>query len=236
MSVTPLLHDLEVKNDLDCPVCFTGHIFLLSGLFHGTAKEANIISVKVLSGKGGKGKLDWLMQGLEWIAKHINMTARANVTSVINLSLGFDVQSHNRFDWMEKCFDSINAVAVAAAGNDFHDACKSIPSRLKNVISVGSTNKDDKISYHAMGSGSNYGRCVDILAPGDMAVSALNTNNWGERRLSGTSMATGYVSGVVAQYLQHWGYQASTAAVRKLYKIQLPWSMLHHMVREQGIY
>ena len=196
-------------------VCSTISYCIVSGFYHGTAKEANVISVKVLGKNKGFNEFPWVLRGLEWIAKHIRMTASANVTSVINMSLGIDEQLGD-YSYLEDCFADIPAVTVVAAGNDFRDSCKYPLSRLKNVITVGSTNIEDKIIYNGPGLGSNYGRCVDILAPGEGSVSATNANNFGEKKSSGTSMGAGYVSGVVAQYLQHWGYQASTAKVREV--------------------
>jgi subtilisin family serine protease len=64
---------------------------------------------------------------------------------------------------------------------------------------------------------SNFGRCVDILAPGVNVVSAWHTADDKNAVLSGTSMAAPHVSGVVALYLeamQSEGKTVSPAAVR----------------------
>ncbi len=52
--------------------------------------------------------------------------------------------------------------------------------------------------------GSNYGRCVDVWAPGANVVGAAKSNgqSGGFCQLSGTSMAAPHVAGVIAQYLQ----------------------------------
>ena len=49
---------------------------------------------------------------------------------------------------------------VVAAGNEFQDACNVSPASATGAIAVGSTDINDKFSYF-----SNYGKCVDILAP-----------------------------------------------------------------------
>lgn len=54
---------------------------------------------------------------------------------------------------------------VVAAGNEFQDACNVSPASATDAITVGSTDIDDKFSYF-----SNYGKCVDILAPVSLAV------------------------------------------------------------------
>ena len=49
---------------------------------------------------------------------------------------------------------------------------------------------------------SNYGKCVDIYAPGVAITSAMYYTPTSTLTASGTSMACPHVSGAVAQYLQ----------------------------------
>ncbi len=50
---------------------------------------------------------------------------------------------------------------------------------------------------------SDYGRCVDIFAPGTAILSADAAGDDAATTLSGTSMAAPYAAGVVAGYLSH---------------------------------
>ncbi len=50
---------------------------------------------------------------------------------------------------------------MVAAGNDGQDACEFTPGRQSWLITVGATDITDE-----MGGYSNFGPCVDILAPG----------------------------------------------------------------------
>jgi len=54
----------------------------------------------------------------------------------------------------------------------------------------------------ARSSFSNFGSVVDIFAPGSSILSAWNTSDTATNTISGTSMATPHVTGVVARFLQ----------------------------------
>jgi PKD repeat protein len=76
------------------------------------------------------------------------------------------------------------------------DACAGSPSRVTEGLTVGSTTSSDSES-----SFSNYGTCVDILAPGSSITSAWYTGDGATNTISGTSMATPHVVGAAALYL-----------------------------------
>ena len=184
-----------------------------SGSIHGAAKHANIISVKTLA-KNHEGKLSWLVEGLEWIAQYINSTKPTNITSVINFSSG--IVDRDELNFLEACLQDIPAIVVAAAGNDNADACNVVPARFRDVITVSAIDKDDELFYLDEKRGANTGPCVDILAPGQDLLSAVNYNNYGEKSHIGTSMAAGLVSGVVAQHLENLGTQVSGYEIKRV--------------------
>lgn len=84
-------------------------------------------------------------------------------------------------------------VAVAA-GNENQNACNVSPARAPSVITVGATDKTDVLA-----SFSNWGNCVDILAPGVDITGAWIASNTDEKTISGTSMASPHVAGLVAE-------------------------------------
>ena len=108
---------------------------------------------------------------------------------IINLSIG-NYQFSDAFnDAVQKAYNS-GAIVVAAAGNESTDR-PHYPAAYDNVISVGSTNATDKRS-----SFSNFGRHIDLTAPGSDIYSTLPGDGFGP--MSGTSMAAPIVSGVAA--------------------------------------
>lgn len=86
---------------------------------------------------------------------------------------------------------------VVAAGNSADNACSNSPASSGGnqgpAITVGSINLDATVS-----SFSNTGPCVDVYAPGENVLSAWNTGPTVLKALSGTSMSTPHVTGIVA--------------------------------------
>lgn len=62
-------------------------------------------------------------------------------------------------DVVKRAIDN-GITVVAAAGNDGRDACNYTPGNIDATITVGSSSRDDEVSYF-----SNVGQCVDLFAP-----------------------------------------------------------------------
>ncbi len=176
------------RGTADC----NGHGTHVSGTVGGTtwgvAKQAKLIPVRVLD-CAGSGSWSGVIAGIDWVA---GSTLRP---AVANLSLGGGFSS------------SVNAAVagavakgvtmVVAAGNDNLNACSYSPASEPSAITVGATTSGDvRASY------SNYGACVDVFAPGSSITSAWYTGTSATNTISGTSMATPHVVGVVALALQ----------------------------------
>ncbi len=164
----------------------------VGGIYSGVAKGVTIRAGRVVNCSGG-GTASMVIAGMDWIA------ANGSKPAVVNMSLGYgNVQSVR--DAATRLVNAGFTVAVAAGNGNFAgkpiDACTEAPAGAPAVITVGATDKND-----AEASFSNYGTCVDILAPGVAIYSSdyLVTNQVVTK--SGTSMASPHVAGVAALYL-----------------------------------
>ncbi|MGC8885298.1 MAG: S8 family serine peptidase [Candidatus Nanoarchaeia archaeon] len=100
---------------------------------------------------------------------------------------------------------SQNIILVAAAGNGNNTTGITYPACLPNVISVGAVGRNDSTPAGF----SNSGDLLDIWAPGVDINSTWNNGGW--EQLSGTSMATPFVSGAVTLLLHYNKLKYGTA-------------------------
>ncbi|MNK60372.1 Thermophilic serine proteinase precursor [compost metagenome] len=164
----------------------------------GAAPNAKIMPVKVLSHTRSGFGSD-VASGIVWAVEH--------GAKVINLSLGVyggskPVERAVRYALAK------GVVVVAAMGNDREDSYleygihPSYPAALPGVIAVGATDDRDQVA-----SFSNAGKWISVSAPGVDILSTTPTYEVSDPlpyeygSMSGTSMASPYVSGVAALLL-----------------------------------
>jgi thermitase len=126
-----------------------------------------------------------------------------NGAKIINYSGGGPEYSEEEFQAMKKA-EERGVLIVAAAGNDRHNTDveehRYYPAAyglkgLRNIITVASMNSEN----HILPS-SNWGvRSVDVAAPGEGILSTIPGGRYG--RMTGTSQATAFVSGIAALIL-----------------------------------
>ncbi|HEU4882146.1 MAG TPA: S8 family serine peptidase [Longimicrobium sp.] len=184
------------QNGQDCHGHGTHVAGTIAGTTYGVAKAAQVIAVRVLD-CGGSGSWAGIIAGVDWV------TANAQKPAVANMSLGGGYYAAVNTAVTNSIASGV--VYAIAAGNSSYDACSYSPSSTPAAVTVGSTANTDARSYF-----SNYGTCVDLFAPGSDITSAWNTSNTATNTISGTSMASPHVAGVVALYLQ--GSPAATPA------------------------
>lgn len=161
----------------------------VAGTVYGVAKLATIVPVRVL-GCDGSGSWSGVIAGIDWTVAH----HQAGTPAVANMSLGGGASSAINSAVARGIADGITY--VVAAGNSNADACRYSPASAPAAITVGaSTQSDTRASF------SNWGRCLDVFAPGSSITSAYIGSPSTLRTWSGTSMAAPHVAGVAALYL-----------------------------------
>jgi len=173
---------------------------LIGSRTYGVMKKARIVGVSVLDGSG-TGAYSTIAAGLTWAFQDHQSNKRVGV---INMSIGGP-----KSDFINNAVNAITNAGlpiVVAAGNEAKDACDTSPASAQGAITVGATNDQNKLA-----SFSNFGSCVTVLSPGENLLSTwLNGNTaW----LSGTSMASPVVAGVIASY-QSWLPRMSAASLK----------------------
>lgn len=190
----------------------------------GVAPGAKIIALKVLNKSGG-GRPSDIIAAIDWVTKH------ADKVDVVNMSLGFlrgkgaDLMHQAIKKSVEK-----GVLYVVAAGNESSNIYEHersplncIPASYPEVMTVSAMvdsdgvsggygpltdlGADDKLAYFSNFSDRpipgnpvvSPGAGIDVAAPGVDILSTAPRNKY--KKMSGTSMASPYVAGVVARYI-----------------------------------
>lgn len=151
----------------------------------GVYSRAILHPVRVF-GCSGTTTFDAILRGLEWVIANHKKPAVANMSLGANTTVDvLDIAVRNTV--------ASGVTVVVAAGNSNADACTSTPAREPSAITVAASDINDRRS-----SFSNYGSCVDIIAPGSSITSAYYTSDTAYSSLSGTSMASPHACGAAA--------------------------------------
>jgi aqualysin 1 len=175
----------------------------IGGSKDGVAKDARLVAIRVLD-CDGSGYWSWVIAGIDWAAQDHQSGDRA----VANLSLGGGASRAVDTAVKNAIADGISF--AVAAGNSSANACNYSPARVPEALTVGATTSSD-----ARASYSNYGKCLDLFAPGSSVTSAWHTDDTATKTISGTSMAAPHVAGVAALLLQA-GYQSPSSVSQSI--------------------
>ncbi|RKP09667.1 peptidase S8/S53 domain-containing protein, partial [Thamnocephalis sphaerospora] len=170
----------------------------VAGKRYGVAKKAKIVAVKVLR-SNGSGSMSDVVRGVQWVAEaheaaKLKSKNNKRSASVANMSLG---GGYSRA--LNMAVDAVVDTGVhfaVAAGNDNRDACDYSPASAKNAVTVGASTIEDERAWF-----SNYGKCTDVFAPGKDITSTWIGSNVATNTISGTSMASPHVCGLMAYLL-----------------------------------
>lgn len=182
---------LDGRGTEDCYGHGTHVAGVIGGSTYGVAPNVTLVPVRVTNCSGSGWTSD-MIAGIDWaIADHT-----AGEPAVMNISMSGTLSSKVNAAVDRAIADGI--VVVTAAGNNNKDACSYSPGSALGAINVAASDEND-----ARWSWSNYGKCVDIFAPGSNVLSAWVTSATASKTLKGTSHAAPHVAGVAALALQN---------------------------------
>ena len=189
----------------------------IAGKKYGVAKKANIYAVKVLK-SNGSGSMSDVVKGVEWAAEsHVKKSKKGKKGfkgSAANMSLGGG-KSRTLDLAVNGAVDAGIHFAVAA-GNDNADSCQYSPAAAEKAVTVGASTLADERAYF-----SNYGKCNDIFAPGLNIQSTWIGSKYATNTISGTSMASPHIAGLLAYFLSMQPSKESAYAVADITPKQL---------------
>lgn len=166
------------------------------GLRYGVAPGAHIYAGKVLNNRGS-GAQAWVLDGMSWAAN--------SGCHVLSMSLGskvFPGQSYDiAYERAAQFALSKGTLIVAAAGNESRRSKNQFspvgsPADCPSILAVGAVDSSLQVADFSNRALNKEG-LVDLAAPG-VAIYSSWPMPAGYRTLSGTSMATPHVAGIIA--------------------------------------
>ncbi|WP_156037702.1 S8 family serine peptidase, partial [Glycomyces tenuis] len=152
---------------------------------------------------GASPTLETFLSSGQWIAAPTDAAGNnpdpAMAPHVVNNSWGFFGGYDPFYADVIALWHAAGIIPVFSAGNDGENGCLTVgsPGVYENVIAVGATDSDGDVTpWSSKGPGMDGLVKPDVVAPGDAIVSSVPGDEYAE--MSGTSMASPHVAGVVA--------------------------------------
>jgi len=153
----------------------------------GIAPKCDLLIAKVL-GDDGAGSEDSILRGINW--------ARDKGANIISMSLGGPRMGDRVLAAIKDFQTQPHRFVICAAGNDGRANSVNYPAVWSQTVAVAAVDESKRLT-----SFSSRGPEVDIAGPGANMLSTVPMSAGGYARMSGTSMATPFVAGVVALML-----------------------------------
>lgn len=185
-------HTTAVK---DCSGLGTSAAGVIAGKTYGVAKEAKIVSVRVID-CDNKAQINHITSALEWVILNVQFQPSRQVPAVVFLR--FHSGANEEVDKAVTSVTKFGIPVIAPAGDDDNGEYCTLtsPATSGSAIMVASTDEDDFKSVK-----SNYGSCTSLFAPGNNVTAASFTSDTAVEPASGSAIAAAHVAGAIALLL-----------------------------------
>ena len=188
-EVTPSL----ARNGSDCHGHGTHVASLCGGKTYGSAKKVRLYSIRVLQCNNA-APWSTVLEGIDYV---VTVATQRRRPAIISMSLGGSFYHAMNAAVASAVRQGVHVITVA--GNGREDSCSQSPSSSNHAVTVAGTRYGDGL--YLRGSGTNFGACIDIFAPGELIRAADHRCRNCSKYLSGTSMSGPMVSGIAAIHL-----------------------------------
>ena len=209
--------------------------------YRGVAPGAQLVGVKVLS-DSGSGSFEEVMRGMEWT---IDNQEKYNIRAA-SMSLGgawvaeLTQEQEERVTHVANLMVAAGIALTIAAGNSAAYGTIGTPGAARDVITVGATEHDRELAIYSSKGPTHEGVIKpNVAAVGSSVWSVQNDDSVsGEATyvgMSGTSMATPMVAGIVA-LINEANPDLSPLMVRAILESTAEYRWLSHPVRPNNDY
>lgn len=186
-----------------------------NGMIHGIAPCSRLVVIKAFNMQG-YASLDWVLTALEWV---YNYSKEYNI-SIVNISWGI-AKASDGLDPLSIACDKLVVdkgvfVVVAAGNNGNYPTTINIPGVARYVVTVGAMNPyTNKLApFSSIGTTVDYRMKPDVVGAGVYILAPKSRYNYIAEMvpewllnkyymyMSGTSMATPCVVGVIADFIE----------------------------------